>query len=198
MGRLYWGPYADQIGYHEGFGLRVLPDGTLTSAWLDEDEFVGFIPACDCGWRGETRYPPTDAGEQQSLAEWDALHLRPLVALAHHGWPAWAERVAQRARSVARYVAENRLNSAVLVLGRLEDEVREWSLVAEELAELRDQPTLFDAELLNARGDRPRPGANQTGAGSPDTQLGAREGTSMSETAASCSHPPACGEEDAR
>jgi hypothetical protein len=175
MGRLYWGPYADQIGAHEGFGLRILPDGTLTSSWTYETrEFLGFLSACGCGWQGETRYPPTDDGEQEALAEWDCAHLQLLIHLAHRGWSAWAERVAARAHTVAQHVAEGRYDTAVLVLGRLEDEVQEWSRIAAELAETPDQPTLFDEQI--ARGDRARPGANQTGAGSPNTQLGAREG----------------------
>jgi hypothetical protein len=82
MGTIYFGPYADAIGAydHEGYAARILPDGTETGTWTYETrEFVAYRARCDCGWRGQHTYPPTDDGEDQAKEEWDHDHLRPLI-----------------------------------------------------------------------------------------------------------------------
>lgn len=82
MGIVYMGPFADEIGYHdhEGYAARILPNGEETGTWTYETrEFVGYRAHCDCGWRGQHRYEPTEEGEQLASDEWDHDHLRPMV-----------------------------------------------------------------------------------------------------------------------
>lgn len=80
MGTVYCGPYADAIGYHEGYAAQILPGGGETSTWIaDPTAFVGHQAACDCGWRGQHNYATTEEGEQRALEEWDHDHLRPLL-----------------------------------------------------------------------------------------------------------------------
>jgi hypothetical protein len=82
MGTVYCGPYADVIGYsdHEGYATRLLPDGTESGTWTYETrEFHGYRAYCECGWRGVVVHPPTDAGEEAALDEWDRDHLRLLI-----------------------------------------------------------------------------------------------------------------------
>ncbi|PSK93015.1 hypothetical protein CLV30_13142 [Haloactinopolyspora alba] len=79
MGIMYMGIYSDRIGDHEGYAAQLLPDGTETSMVLDLSEITGHRAACECGWRGATVHPPTEAGEQQADDEWEARHLEPLV-----------------------------------------------------------------------------------------------------------------------
>jgi hypothetical protein len=135
MGVIYCGPYAEQVGSHEGYGARVLPDGSLTGIWTYETrEFLGWVAACDCGWHGETRYPPTDAGEAEAIAEWSGVHLQPLIVTAQLSWPAWAERVAARARAAAEHIAAGRAETAALVIDRLDKEIQAWARIARELA----------------------------------------------------------------
>jgi hypothetical protein len=66
---------------HEGYGARRLPDGTLTGTWTYATrEFTAFVAACGCGWRGNIDHPPTDAGEELAIDQWDAEHATPLLA----------------------------------------------------------------------------------------------------------------------
>ena len=67
-------------GSHEGYSARRLPDGTLTGTWtLETDEFTAYVAVCDCGWRGDQDYPPTEAGQEAAVKEWKDRHLRPLL-----------------------------------------------------------------------------------------------------------------------
>lgn len=82
MGTVYCGPYADAIGYddHEGYAVRILPDGTETGTWTYVTrEFQGYRPGCACGWTSELVHPATEAGEDAALDDWDRGHLRPLI-----------------------------------------------------------------------------------------------------------------------
>jgi len=152
MGIVYCGPYADLIGDHEGYAARVLPDGSLTGTWSFEiREFSGYVAACGCGWRGGREYPPTDAGEDQADGEWDRTHLQPLIARAHRGWDAWAERAAGMARQAARHVAAGRYASVVAVLDRLAAETRQRARVAAGLAEDGTPTTTDDDGQAGAR-----------------------------------------------
>jgi len=137
MGTVYCGPYAGQVGHHEGYAARVLPDGELTGTWSAETAaFLAHVAACDCGWYGPTRHAPTEAGEDEALAQWRREHLEPLIAAAaQRGWPAWADRVAARARTAAEHIAEGHPASAVEVIDRLEEDVRAWARIAGELAD---------------------------------------------------------------
>ncbi len=82
MGIVYCGPFADAINEgtrygHEGYAVQVLHDGTESRCWTRE--FREYRAGCDCGWRGATTYPPTEAGENAAQDEWNAEHLRVLV-----------------------------------------------------------------------------------------------------------------------
>lgn len=82
MGTTYCGPFAEQIdlGGHEGYVARILPDGTETGTWTwGSREFTGYRARCECGWRGTTAYPPTDEGRDLADEEWDRDHLAPLI-----------------------------------------------------------------------------------------------------------------------
>lgn len=79
MGTVYYGPFAEDIGDHEGYAARILPDGTETATWTHETrEFVAYVARCDCGWRGH-RYPPTNEGRDLADDDWEDNHLLPLV-----------------------------------------------------------------------------------------------------------------------
>jgi hypothetical protein len=128
---MYWGPYADLIdGEHEGYAARKMPDGTLSGTWGGEygwDGHVGFVAACDCGWTGQTVYPPGDydsPGYQAAEDAWDREHLQPLIAKAAGTWPAWATTMSRRAEAIAAHVNAGRLADAGDVLARMADDLR--------------------------------------------------------------------------
>jgi hypothetical protein len=137
MGTVYAGAYAEQIGAdHEGYAARRLPDGSLTGTWTaDTADFTGYVAACSCGWHGNVDHPPTGDGEIAAAGEWHRTHLQKLITKAQESWPAWAERVAVRARAVAGHVASGRPDMAAAVAARLEGEVATWRRTAEELAQ---------------------------------------------------------------
>lgn len=88
MGIVYCGPFTDAINEgtrygHEGHAVQVLHDGTESRCWTRE--FHEYRAECDCGWRGTTVYPPTEAGETAAEDEWDTAHLRPLIRQAAAG-----------------------------------------------------------------------------------------------------------------
>lgn len=77
MGAVY-----DDLEGHEGYAMRRLPDGTLTSSWTVETAAFGsYVAACECDWRGGD-HPPTSAGYEDAVDEWDRHHAQPLVARA--------------------------------------------------------------------------------------------------------------------
>jgi hypothetical protein len=147
MGRVYCGPYAEQVGYeHEGYAARVLPNGQLTASWSAEtDTFVAHVAACACGWTGGDRHPATDAGEDAAVEAWERDHLQPLVAAAaREGWRIWGSRAGNAVAEVAAYVAAGRLELAVPVMKRLVAEVMTWARVLDEHVE----------EAARGRGER--------------------------------------------
>ncbi len=85
------GTTLDDLYEHEGYAARKLPDGTLTGTWsAATKEFLAFVPACSCSrrggslddyenWYGSTEYPPTEAGEEAAIDEWERIHARPLL-----------------------------------------------------------------------------------------------------------------------
>jgi len=88
VGIVYCGPFTDAINEgtrygHEGYGVQVLHDGTETRSWVRE--FREYRAGCDCGWRGRTVYPPTEAGETAAQDEWDTEHLQVLIYKVAHG-----------------------------------------------------------------------------------------------------------------
>lgn len=77
MGAIY-----DDLDGHEGYGARRLPDGTLTSSWTAATaDFSSYVSTCECGWHG-TDHPPTDAGYEEAIDEWDEHHAQTLLARA--------------------------------------------------------------------------------------------------------------------
>jgi hypothetical protein len=147
MGRVYCGPYAEQVGYeHEGYAARMLPSGVLTATWtVETDTFVAHVPACTCGWTGGDRHPATDAGEDAAVEAWQRDHLQPLVAAAaREDWRVWGSRAGNAVAEVAAYVAAGRLELAVPVMKRLVTDVTTWARVLDEHVE----------EAARGRGER--------------------------------------------
>jgi len=134
MGVVYCGPYAGQVGSHEGYAARVLPDGELTATWTTQTAvFTAHVAACACGWHGQGRHAPTEDGEDAAIVQW---HLEPLIATAaRDGWPAWAERVAGLAIAVASHISVGQLDLAIEVMERLDADVQAWAWIARELAD---------------------------------------------------------------
>jgi hypothetical protein len=82
MGIVYCGPFADAINEgtrygHEGYAVQVLHDGAESRFWVTE--FREYRAGCDCAWRGNRVYPPTQAGETGAEDEWDTEHLQVLI-----------------------------------------------------------------------------------------------------------------------
>lgn len=72
----------DDLEDHEGYAMRRLPDGTVTGSWTPESgEFTSYVAACSCDWRG-ANHPPSEAGHEEALDEWDRDHAQPLLAQA--------------------------------------------------------------------------------------------------------------------
>jgi len=54
----------------------------MTGSWTPQTaEFTSYVAACSCHWRG-ANHPPTDAGHEEAVDEWDRDHARPLLAQA--------------------------------------------------------------------------------------------------------------------
>lgn len=136
MGRVYCGAYAELLSGHEGFAAIQLPDGTLTAIWPSETVIAAHVPACACGWAGTTRHPATDAGEDAAVTQWEREHLDPLItAAARDGWLAWAKRMSERVARISGLVADGQITAAVEPMRRLQDDVRVWRFVLDELVE---------------------------------------------------------------
>ena len=71
---------------HAGFLAGRYRNGALSDAWTDvsrcaEGMFVGYVPACSCGWRGAVQ-PATPAGRFLSTRLWRDEHLAELAFVA--------------------------------------------------------------------------------------------------------------------
>jgi len=138
MGAIYCGPYAGQVGDHEGYAERVLADGTRTAMWCaGQAVTVAHIAACACGWRSAGQHGPDEEADYEAVVEeWRREHLRPLIAeVADQGWAAWAERTAARAAAVARHVAAGELQLAIEVINRLDEDTDRWGRTLGALVE---------------------------------------------------------------
>lgn len=139
MGVVYSGPYDGLVerganGYpHEGYAGQLRPDGSVSPFYIEE--FDAYVAACGCHWQGETRYPPTEEGEDQALDEWRRVHLQPLVDKAAGSWPRWADSVGNAARDAAAQIAAGQPARAAEILARLVGDVEHRVRIAEELAE---------------------------------------------------------------
>jgi len=77
MGSVY-----EDLDGHEGYAMRRLPDGTMTSSWTAETAvFSSYVAACECDWTGGD-HAPTEEGYEEAIDEWDRRHAQPLVAQA--------------------------------------------------------------------------------------------------------------------
>jgi hypothetical protein len=134
MGRIYCGPYAGMLGGHEGYAAIALPDGSLTATWTADTVIAAHVAACACGWTALTRHPGTEAGEDAAVAQWERDHLNPLIAAAERdGWLAWAKRVAERVARITDLVGDGQTVAALEPMRRLQDDVRVWGFVLDEL-----------------------------------------------------------------
>jgi hypothetical protein len=73
------GTIVEDLWDHEGYAVRRLPDGTLTSGTQATAEFTAYLAACSCGWRGSVTYTPTQAGEEFAVAQWRWEHAEGLL-----------------------------------------------------------------------------------------------------------------------
>lgn len=138
MGVMYDGAYAEVLGHdaHEGCAAGVLPDGSATAMWSAQAaEYLARVAVCSCGWTGEVRYPPTEDGADDAIAEWESDHLQPLIAHAAASWPVWTEQVSARAAAIARHVGDGRPDRALLVAERLVADVQSRLRIVERLVE---------------------------------------------------------------
>ena len=67
---------------HAGFLAGRYRNGTTSDAWTDvarcaEGTFVGYVPACSCGWRGAVQ-PASPRGRLLSSRSWRDEHLARL------------------------------------------------------------------------------------------------------------------------
>ncbi|MDQ1539142.1 MAG: hypothetical protein QOE58_3535 [Actinomycetota bacterium] len=129
------GALLDDLYDHEGFSARRLPDGTLSATWTAATaDFDAYVAACDCGWRGEADRPPTDAGYEVAIDDWERDHARPLLARTV---PARVTRMIRDLRTEVGTLAKERPAAAQQALS----EVRAWT----------------DAMMALARGAAPPP-----------------------------------------
>ncbi len=129
------GTIIEDLYDHEGYGARRLPDGTLTGVWSAETaRFHAYVASCGCGWHGG-EHPPTEAGYEAAVDEWEYKHARPLLAQAipdrvrtaiNDAKRAVADLVVQRPEAAQRAVEEVRVWSEHM-RRRLEPATAEWA-----------------------------------------------------------------------
>jgi hypothetical protein len=120
--RMAKGTMLDGLHDHVGYAARQLPTGGL-SAWRtpETSEFTAYVAACWCAigeeserdWRGTTRHPPTEAGHDAALEEWERVHAQPL--LGPRRVAAEAARVADAARAAEAARLDDALRAAGLI-----------------------------------------------------------------------------------
>jgi hypothetical protein len=131
------GVVIEDLWDHEGYGARRLPDGSLTGTWTwATREFTAYVAACGCGWRGAGDHPPTEAGEELAVDQWDTEHATPLLA----------RQVVQRQRELAR-----RLEWLGSQTGRLHD--------PQTVARVRSTLDHIDELITHIQRDVERPAA---------------------------------------
>ncbi len=129
------GTIIEDLYDHEGYGARRLPDGTLTGVWSAETaRFEAYVASRGCGWHGG-EHPPTEAGYESAVDEWEAEHARPLLAqpvpdrvrtAINDAKRAVADLVVQRPEAARRAVEEMRVWSEHM-RRRLEPATAEWA-----------------------------------------------------------------------
>lgn len=129
------GAVIDDLYDHEGFSARRLPDGTLTDSWTQATaKFDAYVAGCDCGWRGEEERPPSDAGYEIALDDWERDHARPLLARTV---PGRVTRMIGDLKAEIGVLAKERPAAAQQALS----EVRAWTDAMMALARGTNQPT---------------------------------------------------------
>lgn len=101
---------------HEGYGARRLPDGTLTGVWsVETARFEAYVASCGCGWHGGGYHPPTEAGYESAVAEWERVHARPMLARTVPA--AFTAAIGKVQRELSQLVAERPLAAAEALRG---------------------------------------------------------------------------------
>jgi hypothetical protein len=78
------GAGADEVtDEHEGYVAGRYRDGSVSDIWTNvarcaHDIFIGYRPACECGWSGAWK-PCTEAAYQQCQQDWATHHFVPEV-----------------------------------------------------------------------------------------------------------------------
>jgi hypothetical protein len=140
------GTLIEDLDDHEGYVLWRLPDGTLTSAWTNDNrrQATAYVADCECGWRSNRAHPPTEQGDEAARQEW----------VREHAVPELARQAARRREQLA-----NMLGWLGQVRDRLEDpdslrRVSEGLAWAGELAERLERDLTRSA--TQREGDRER------------------------------------------
>ena len=111
--------YEDLEG-HEGYALRRLPDGTMTSSWTVETAAFGaYVAACECDWRGGD-HAPTAVGYEEAVDEWDRSHAQPLVKQAV---PAYVKRMLREMKQAVADLVDERPAAGLKAV----QEVQQWA-----------------------------------------------------------------------
>ena len=111
--------YEDLEG-HEGYAVRRLPDGTMTSSWtIETAAFGSYVAACECGWRGSD-HAPTVVGYEEALEEWDRRHAQPLVA---HAVPDKVKVMVREMKQVLAHLVDGRPAAGLKAV----QEVEQWA-----------------------------------------------------------------------
>jgi hypothetical protein len=76
------GTLIEELDDHEGYVLWRLTDGTLTSAWTNDNrrQATAHVADCECGWRSNREHPPTEQGDEAAREEWVREHAVPELA----------------------------------------------------------------------------------------------------------------------
>lgn len=147
----------DDLPDHEGYGLRRLPDGTLTGTWTaDTERFTAWVAACSCGWRDDHAHKPDEDGREAALNRWDHVHAVPLLERAV---PRHIEEFVEQARLAVAELAGTRPLAAVVALDRIEG----WSRALRANVARGGEDLLTVQQRLDAFANRARRGSPTLG-----------------------------------
>lgn len=142
--------YGDAGYDHEGYADRLMPTGEYSggeySARYPRDAHAAFVAACGCGWRGSTAHPPSDAGEDLALHEWEHTHARPVLQRVAHRELVEVQRRLRSLASLAAGLTETasrrelaeQLDHHERLLTNLTDRVRRLAVQAHEQTRQQD------------------------------------------------------------
>ena len=136
------GAILEDLDDHEGYALWRLADGPVVPAWAPGvREFAAYVAGCGCGWRGAGEHPPTEAGEDLAVQEWDTEHATPLLERQATRHRTELAQVLRALGGIADFI-ENPTN--LPRIARAVDRARD--LVAEVQRDLDRQPPEREAE----------------------------------------------------